>query len=260
MLPEDGLDAVLVTRHFDGPTQARFTRAFYALLAGGATLEEAVTGARDGLATSGAGVGADGIVLSSRAPAIRLIIDTPAAAVPAVAPTPIAVRSEDAAHDATEAQALARQEQAKRELERKRLAGAFDVFLCHSWADKPAVKKIAQQLKDRGVLPWLDEWELPPGQPWQPLLEQQMTSIKSAAVFVGAGGVGPWQEQELYGFLREFVARRSPVIPVLLMNAPEQPKLPVFLNAMTWVDFRKLDPDPLGQLVWGITGARQELP
>jgi hypothetical protein len=25
---------------------------------------------------------------------------------------------------------------------------------------------------------------------------------------------------------------------------------------MTWVDFRKEDPDPLEQLVWGITGQR----
>ena len=259
MLPDDGLDAVLTTRHLDGPAQTLFTRVLYGLLAGGATLEEAVAGARDGLTGSGAGVGADGILLSSRSPAMRLIVDAPTAAAPPVAPAaPLAPRAVDATRAAAEAEALARQEQAKRKLERKRLAGAFDVFLCHSWADKPAVKKIAQQLKDRGVLPWLDEWELPPGQPWQPLLERQIASIKSAAVFVGAGGVGPWQEQELYGFLREFVARRSPVIPVLLMNAPEQPKLPVFLNAMTWVDFRKLDPDPLAQLVWGITGNRQE--
>jgi hypothetical protein len=26
---------------------------------------------------------------------------------------------------------------------------------------------------------------------------------------------------------------------------------------MTWVDFRKDDPDPMEQLVWGITGKRE---
>ena len=107
-----------------------------------------------------------------------------------------------------------------------------------------------------GIVPWLDEWELPPGRPWQPLLEQQMAHIKSAAVFVGSAGIGPWQEQEINGFLRQFVRRSSPVIPVLLENAPDTPALPLFLEAMTWVDFRLTDPDPLERLVWGITGKR----
>ena len=147
---------------------------------------------------------------------------------------------------------------AERLLETKRAAGRFDVFLCHNSADKPAVKAVARALRSRGVLPWLDEWELPPGQPWQPLLEKQIGQIRSAAVFVGLAGVGPWQEQEIYGFLREFVARRSAVIPVLLDNAPSAPDLPIFLRAMTYVDFRLREPDPMVRLEWGITGVRPD--
>jgi hypothetical protein len=143
-------------------------------------------------------------------------------------------------------------------LQTKRAAGRFDVFLCHNSADKPAVRSIARALRARGLLPWLDEWELPPGQPWQPLLEQQIEHIRSAAVFVGQAGVGPWQEQEIYGFLREFVARRAPVIPVLLDNAPSAPDLPVFLRAMTYVDFRQREPDPMLRLEWGVTGVRPD--
>ena len=154
-----------------------------------------------------------------------------------------------------EAERLAR----RRELERKRAAAEFDVFLCHNTSDKPAVKRIAEHLEERGILTWLDEWELPPGQPWQPLLEKQIANIKSAAVFVGAAGVGPWQEQEIYGFLREFVSRKSPVIPVMLEDAPAKPELPIFLRAMTWVDFRVSDPDPFSRLVWGITGRRPHI-
>jgi len=147
---------------------------------------------------------------------------------------------------------------AERLLETKRVEGRFDVFLCHNSADKPAVKAVARALRSRGVLPWLDEWELPPGQPWQPLLEKQIGQIRSAAVFVGLAGVGPWQEQEIYGFLREFVARRSAVIPVLLDNAPSAPDLPIFLRAMTYVDFRLREPDPMVRLEWGITGVRPD--
>ena len=133
-------------------------------------------------------------------------------------------------------------------------AGAFDVFLCHSNRDKPQVRKIALDLKAQGILPWLDEWELRPGLPWQDALEQQIDSVKTAAVFVGGEGVGPWQHQELAAFLRKFVEQRSPVIPVLLPDAPKEPDLPLFLDGMTWVDFRDSDPDPMERLLWGITG------
>ena len=137
--------------------------------------------------------------------------------------------------------------------------GAFDVFLCHNGEDKAAVKKIAEELKERGILPWLDEWELRPGLPWQPLLEQQIKQIKSAAVFVGKNGRGPWQDMELYAFLRRFTKReeKGPVIPVILVDCMNEPDLPAFLEGMTWVDFRKQEPDPMERLIWGITGVRE---
>jgi formylglycine-generating enzyme required for sulfatase activity len=132
----------------------------------------------------------------------------------------------------------------------------FDVFLCHNSVDKPQVKKIAEQLQQYDLKPWLDIWELPPGRSWQRLLEKQIEQISSAAVFVGEDGFGPWQKQELYAFLSEFVNRDCPVIPILLPNAPTKPELPVFLRQFTWVDFRKSDPDPMYQLRWGITGKK----
>lgn len=136
----------------------------------------------------------------------------------------------------------------------KVVTGDFDVFLCHNSEDKTIVKKIGECLKERGILPWLDEWELQPGTPWQPLLEQQIEQIKSAAVFVGQSGIGPWQNMELNAFLRQFVKRGCPVIPVIHPDCKKTPKLPLFLEGMTWVDFRKDDPDPMEQLIFGITG------
>ncbi|HEV2764689.1 MAG TPA: toll/interleukin-1 receptor domain-containing protein, partial [Pyrinomonadaceae bacterium] len=141
-------------------------------------------------------------------------------------------------------------------LQGKIKTGDFDVFLCHNAADKPAVRDIGERLKQRGILPWLDEEQLRPGLRWQDELEQQVEKIKAAAVFVGASGLGPWQQQELSAFLREFAGRQCPVIPVLLPDCPQAPNLPVFLKGFTWVDFRKALPDPLEQLVYGITGRR----
>ena len=134
----------------------------------------------------------------------------------------------------------------------KEAVAEFDVFLCHNWADKPAVRELAQQLRERGVRPWLDEQELRPGLPFQSLIEEQILNIPAAAVIVGSQ-VGPWQDQELRAFLNEFVRRGCPVIPVLLPGS-DHPEIPMFLKSMTWVDLGKDQPDPLGRLVWGITG------
>ena len=156
------------------------------------------------------------------------------------------------------ADARARRETAATVISGKRAAGDFDVFLCHNTEDKESVRSIAERLKQRGVMPWLDEWELRPGFSWQRILEEQISQIRSAAVFIGETGVGPWQRQEIEAFLQEFVNRGVPVIPVLLESAPAKPQLhvPVFLRSFTWVDFRVVEPDPLEKLVWGITGDR----
>jgi hypothetical protein len=233
--------AALVTPRLDAKLAALVARVFYARLASGGSAEQALADVREALEARGGSAHASRFSLRGT---WQPVSAPPAAAPAAATPQPTAPTIPPA------------EQLAKRELERKRAAGSFDIFLCHNWADKPAVKKIAQALKTRGILPWLDEWELPPGQPWQPLLEQQIAGIKAAAVCVGAAGIGPWQEQELNGFLREFVARKCPVIPVLLFDAPEKPELPIFLRAMTWVDFRITDPDPLERLIWGITGKR----
>jgi hypothetical protein len=136
----------------------------------------------------------------------------------------------------------------------KATARDFDVFLCHHAADKREVKRIGEQLRARGYLPWLDEWELAPGQPWLRELESQIESIRAAAVFIGADGTGPWQSLELSGLLRQFIERGCPVIPVILPSVSiPRPKLPAFLHDFTWVDFRVEDPLPLDRLIWGIT-------
>ncbi|MEM8504859.1 MAG: GUN4 domain-containing protein [Cyanobacteria bacterium P01_D01_bin.1] len=132
----------------------------------------------------------------------------------------------------------------------------FDVFLCHNSEDKSPIVELAKKLRRQGINPWLDLWELRPGLDWQDALDRQIEQIATAAVFVGGNGLGPWQALEVKAFLREFVERGCPVIPVLLEDAPEVPELPTFLKGKTWVDFRRQVPEPFGMLKWGITGER----
>lgn len=149
--------------------------------------------------------------------------------------------------------------------ETRRSQGDFDVFLCHNAEDKPMVKKIAEKLLELGLLPWLDLWELRPGLPWQPILEQQIGRIKAATIFIGYKGLGPWQNEELNALLSESHRRGCVVIPVVLPIAPQELEtrqeidIPLFLRNRTWVNFQRADPDPMQQLIWGITGKRRSI-
>jgi WD40 repeat protein len=137
--------------------------------------------------------------------------------------------------------------------------GDFDVFLCHNSKDKPQVMAIGERLKERGILPWLDVWEIPPGKRWQQELRRAIKSVKTVAVFIGPSGAGPWQELEVESLLGEFARRGKPIIPVIMEGRQGSPRLPAFLSAWHKVDMRESTPDPFEQLIWGITGERSDL-
>lgn len=143
-------------------------------------------------------------------------------------------------------------------LAEKAQQGEFDVFLCHNSQDKEQVLEIGRRLKDRNILPWLDEWVVPPGRSWLEQIQRQMDHVKSAAVFIGKNGLGPWQEKEVDLLILQLVHRNIPIIPVILRGCPDEPhQLPPFLRPMQAIDFRKDDQDEaLARLIWGITGIR----
>jgi WD40 repeat protein len=132
----------------------------------------------------------------------------------------------------------------------------FDVFLCHNSRDKDEVKNIAERLRARGINPWLDEWEIAPGARWPKELAKQLKSVRSAAVFIGAGRRGPWQDIETEMLLLRFAKGGQPMIPVILDSRRGNVRLPDFLALLQAVDMRKPEPDPFEQLIWGITGER----
>ena len=185
---------------------------------------------------------------------VRLIHEEPLNSPPPIGPECNPPSSSDLSRSKF---SIYRQDDQQWSFKNKSMKDRFDVFLCHNSNDKPEVKKIGDQLKDHGLRPWLDEWELRPGFPWQRLLEGNIEKIEAAAIFVGPSGIGPWQKMELEAYLREFVNRGCPVIPVILKGAPKLPKLPLFLGNLTWVDFRQNEPNPLESLIWGITGERR---
>lgn len=137
------------------------------------------------------------------------------------------------------------------------MAQGYEVFLSYNSKDRSLVGDVAQLLRQRGIVPWRDVEELVPGRPWIKAVEEIILTVPTAAVFVGAHGIGPWEEPEMEALLLQRVRRRLPVIPVLLPGAPEDPSLPPFLQAFTWVDLRPgLTPEGIDRLAWGITGRK----
>jgi WD40 repeat protein len=144
----------------------------------------------------------------------------------------------------------------------------FHVFLSHSSADKPAVEEIASRLKLEKIEPWLDKWNLVPGEAWQPAIEAVLQDCATCAVFIGPGGIGAWHNEELRAAIDRRVrdshaaklgdSKPFRVIPVLLpgVQPPDRSLLPTFLTALTWVEFRKsLDDDvAFHRLISGIRG------
>ncbi len=144
----------------------------------------------------------------------------------------------------------------RRKSEEKADRGQYDVFLSYNSKDRERVIATGEQLKNLGIAVWSNEWELRPGLPRKSAIDKAVSNVKSAAIFIDASGVGNWQEREIDIFLDEANKRFLPVIPVLLPDAPDEPEFSRFLKVNTYVDFRVSDPDPMKQLIWGITGER----
>lgn len=131
----------------------------------------------------------------------------------------------------------------------------YDVFLAYNSVDEQVVEVVARGLRRRGINPWFAKWCLPPGREFQQEIESVFFSVHSVAVFVGAGGVGPWEDLEIRAAVRKFVKRSAPVIPVRLPGFKPEIELPLFLQGFNFVSFENGadDVDALDQLVWGIT-------
>jgi TIR domain len=111
-------------------------------------------------------------------------------------------------------------------------ADDYHVFLCHNHQDKPQVRQLAQQLREQGIVPWLDEEEILAGTQFPAALERVIDEVPAVAVILGPHAIGQWQSQEYYAFLRRFVERRDGatstttrvrLIPVVLPGVTDDP-------------------------------------
>jgi hypothetical protein len=52
-------------------------------------------------------------------------------------------------------------------------------------------------MREAGLRPFLDKWQLQVGVSWQPELETAIGRSASAAIFFGPHGTGPWHDEEI---------------------------------------------------------------
>ncbi|MCI0691760.1 TIR domain-containing protein [candidate division KSB1 bacterium] len=171
--------------------------------------------------------------------------------------SPTAAAESVAAKIGTDAKAGRQRMTAGLVIKAKEAEGKFDVFLSHNAKDKTAVEKIAKQLLKVGIRPWLDKWNLAPGDTISEALEQAIKTIPCAALCFGPADIGKWHILEIRAYVEKWASGNARMIPVILPNVEETPELPLFVRQTLWVDMReweKDESDGFYRLVCGILG------
>ena len=133
----------------------------------------------------------------------------------------------------------------------------YDIFLSHNSRDKAQVEKIAKRLLAVGLRPWLDRWNLAPGDTVSDALEKALTDIPCAALCFGPADIGKWHIMEVRAYIENWASGNARMIPVILPGVKEEPRLPLFVRQIEWVDMRDWENDggdSFYRLVCGITG------
>ena len=108
-----------------------------------------------------------------------------------------------------------------------------------------------------GIRPWLDKWNLAPGDTVSDALEQAIKTIPCAALFFGPADIGKWHIMEIRAYVEKWASGNARMIPVILPGVKEAPELPLFVRQTLWVDMRDWENDESDgfyRLVCGILG------
>jgi hypothetical protein len=121
-----------------------------------------------------------------------------------------------------------------------------ELFLSYNRVDNGAVTEFNRLLKLRGIGTFFDVDRIKRGELWFNVLEQALRNVKAVAVFLGRGGLGPWQRREVYLSIdRQVDQERNgqpffPIIPIVLNNGEPGDLSRGFLSLSNWIDLRQI--------------------
>ncbi len=111
------------------------------------------------------------------------------------------------------------------------------VFISHNSKDKRFARRLAADLKARGLSPWLDEDKLRPGDSLIGRLESAIDEVDYMIVVLSPDSVGSrWVQEEVrMAMYNAIMGKQIIVVPVLYKTC----KTPGFLREKLYIDFRE---------------------
>ncbi|MFZ2807531.1 MAG: toll/interleukin-1 receptor domain-containing protein [Desulfosalsimonadaceae bacterium] len=109
------------------------------------------------------------------------------------------------------------------------------IFLSHTAADKPFVRKLGRDLSNHGIRCWLDEAEIKVGESLIEKIRQGIDEVDYLAVILSPRSVvSPWVQREVdVAMNQEIQGRKLKVLPVKYQPC----ELPGFLLGKFYADF-----------------------
>jgi hypothetical protein len=111
------------------------------------------------------------------------------------------------------------------------------IFISHSSKDKKFVRQLAGDLKDAGLSPWLDEWEIKVGECIAKKIEEGITDADYVVIVLSKNSTeSEWFDREWKSvYWDEVNNSKTIILPVLL----EDCDIPKLLQTKKYADFRK---------------------
>jgi len=116
----------------------------------------------------------------------------------------------------------------------------IDLLLTSNPRDEDFVRRIADRVRERDFIPWMDR-------------DGKAEEPPAAAVCIGRESREPWERSAVRDCIQRMMKEGLPVVPVLLPGGPEEPDAELFpaLRDDAWVDLRAgLDRDEIDLLIW----------
>jgi hypothetical protein len=112
---------------------------------------------------------------------------------------------------------------------------SVSIFLSHTEADKPFVRKLARDLDNHGVKYWLDEAEIKVGEFLIEKIRQGIDEVDYVAVILSPHSVASsWVQREVdVAMNQEIQGKRVKVLPIMYQSC----ELPGFLLGKLYADF-----------------------
>ncbi len=124
------------------------------------------------------------------------------------------------------------------------------VFISHSYKDKEFVRKLASDLASYGIKPWVDEWEIHPGDSIVDKISEGIRQADYILVVLSEDSVrSKWVQEEIkVAFQRDPAGSKRVLIPVVLGKV----KIPSFLRDIKYVDLSESYQEGLNEIVRAI--------